>query len=99
MLTGILPGAGGDLGRQQIHDQSVLVGRPYAAIAAQKAGAGAFLATEAVGTVEQAWRKPLETDRHFGQPTAQLIHAPVDHAAADQGLANGGRYRPIGAVR
>ena len=45
--------SGRDLGGQQVHDRAVLVGGPDRAVAAQEAGAGAFLAAEAAGAVEQ----------------------------------------------
>ena len=50
-------------------------------------------------TVEQARREPLEADRHLAQPAAELLHDPVDHAAADQRLADRGPGRPVRAVR
>src|SRR5262244_2977100 len=43
VLAGILAGARRDLGREEIHDRAVLVGRPYRTVAAQEAGAGALL--------------------------------------------------------
>src|SRR4051812_38078656 len=99
MLAGLLAGAGGDLGRQQIHDQPVLVGRPDAAIVPQKTGAGTFLAAEAARAVEESGDKPLEPDRHFLQSASQLFRYAIDHAAADQRLADRGTARPARAVR
>ena len=99
MLAGILAGARRDLGRQKVHDQAVLVGRPYAAVMAQETGAGAFLAAKAARAVKQARDEPLEADRHLTEPLPQLFHYPVDYAAADQRLANRGCGRPVRAMR
>src|SRR5262245_49397454 len=62
MFARILVRTGGDFGRQQVHDGTVLVRRPGLAIQPQKARAGALFATEATRAIEQAWREPLETD-------------------------------------
>ena len=66
---------------------------------AQEARPGTLLAAEAARAVEQARREPLEADRHLAQPAAELLHHPVDHAAADQRLADRGVRRPVRAVR
>ena len=99
VLARVLAGARGDLGRQQVHDRAVLVGRPHGAVAPQEARPGTLLAAEAARAVEQARRKPLEADRHLAQPAAELVHHPVDHAAADQRLADRGLRRPSGTMR
>ena len=43
--------------------------------------------------------EPLEADRHLAEPAAELCHDAVDHAAADQRLADRGVGRPVGPVR
>ena len=45
-LGRVAAGAGGDLQRQQVHDDAVLVGRPHRAVAAQERGARALLAAK-----------------------------------------------------
>jgi hypothetical protein len=65
----------------------------------QETGAGAFFPAKAAGAVKQAWRKPFEPDRNFGKTAAQLVHDPIYHAAADQGLADCSFSGPIGPVR
>src|SRR5947199_10876088 len=90
VLAGILVRAGGDLGRQQIHDRAVLVGRPHGAVVPQEAGASALLAAKAAGAVEQAGHEPLEPDGHLVEPTAELRDDAVDEATADQRLADRG---------
>src|SRR5262245_9272275 len=47
MFARIFVRTGGDFGRQQIHDGTVLVGRPSLAVQPQEARAGALFATEA----------------------------------------------------
>ena len=53
VLARVLAGARGDLRRQQVHDEAVLVGRPDGAVAPQEARPGALLPAEAEGAVEQ----------------------------------------------
>ena len=59
-LRGVLAGLGGDLGGQQVGDQTILVGGPHAAVAAQEAHAGALLAAERDLAAEQRIHEPLE---------------------------------------
>src|SRR4029453_12488352 len=94
VLAGILAGAGGDLGREQIHDRAVLVGRPHRAVVAQEAGPGALLPAEAARAVEQTWHEPLEAHGHLVEAAAELCDDAIDEAAADQRLADGGVRRP-----
>src|SRR5262245_33091768 len=47
VLARVLLRASSNLGRQQVHDRTVLVGRPHAAIVSQKACAGTLLTAEA----------------------------------------------------
>jgi hypothetical protein len=56
-------------------------------------------AAKATGAVKQAGHKPLEPDRHLGEATAELIDHPVDHAAADHGLADSRLRRPVRSMR
>ena len=65
VLARILSGAGGDFGREEAHDETILIGGPDFAVAAQKAGAGAFLAAEAAGSIEKSRREPFEANRYF----------------------------------
>jgi hypothetical protein len=48
----ILARASRDLGRQQIHDRAVFVGRPHGAVVPEEACAGTLLTTEAARSVE-----------------------------------------------
>src|SRR5262249_21026802 len=49
VLPWVLTGTSSDLGRQQVHDRTVLVRGPHGAVMPQKARARAFLSAEAVG--------------------------------------------------
>src|SRR5215469_13094524 len=99
VLAGVFAGASRDLGRQQVHDRTVLVSRPYAAIMAQETGAGAFLAAKAARAVEQPTHEPFEADGYFIKPVPKLLYHPVDHATADQRLADRRMGRPVRAMR
>jgi len=65
MLAWVLAGAHRHLGREQAHDETVLVGRPHGGIAPEEARPGALLAGEATRSVEQDGHEPFETDRHL----------------------------------
>ena len=52
VFSGVLAAAGGDLRRQQVHDQAIFVGSPNGSIAPQEARACAFLAAKAVRAVD-----------------------------------------------
>ena len=93
-----LAGAGGDFRRKQVHDQTVLVGRPHTSVLPQETRAGAFLAAKTARTVEEAVDKPLETHRNFTQRAPERLHDPVDQATADQSLAYHGFVGPLGPV-
>lgn len=54
------------------------------------ASAGAFLAAEATGAIEQAWRKPLEAHWYLPQFAIQASDDAVYETAADQGFADDG---------
>src|SRR5205807_2711160 len=95
VLAWILAGAGGDLGREQVHDRAVLVSGPHRAVVPQEARPRAFLASEAARAVEETRHEPLEAYRHLGQTPAELLHHPIDHAAADQRLAHRGVDGPV----
>src|SRR5262249_42110281 len=99
MLAGILTCASGDFRCEQIHDEAVFVGSPHGAVAPQETGPGAFLASKAVRTVQQAWHKPLESHRHLGQSAAKSLNYFVNHAAAHQCLADCSTPWPLGTVR
>src|SRR5207245_7213117 len=60
VLAGGTPGGCDDLGSEQAEQNAVLVGAPWAAVAAQEGRAGALLAAETDRTVEQARYEPLE---------------------------------------
>src|SRR5208282_3535467 len=88
MFSGILASARGDLRCQQIHDRSILVGRPYGSVKTKKARSSTFFSAETVRTIDQARHKPLETHRHFAELAAELFDDPVNHAAAHQSLSH-----------
>src|SRR6516225_8534280 len=99
MLSRITACAGGDLGRQQTHNQAVFVGCPDAAITAKKAGPRTLLPAETTRTVEQALDEPPEAYRHFQKPMAEPLDDAVDQAARYHRLADHGLQPPIRAVR
>src|SRR6266481_5959324 len=99
MLARILVRTGGDLGRQQVHDGSIFVGRPNSAVLPQKTRPGTLLAAETARAVKQPRNEPLESYGNLGQSAAQLFHHFVNHAAAYQRLADCGMLRPQGAMR
>ncbi len=98
VLAGVLPGDSGDLRGEQAGDQAVLVGGPDPTVTAQERRAGAFLAAESEGTVDQSVHEPLETDRNLDEMSGQPGGDPVDHAGADEGLADRGRGGPAAAM-
>ena len=98
VLTRVFACSGGDLGRQQVHDGAVLVGRPHTPVVPQETGSGTFLAAKANRALEQTRREPLEADRHFAKLSASFLHHTVDHAAADQRLADGDVRGPVGTM-
>ena len=59
-----------------------------AAVMPQEARPGTLLAAEADEPSIQTGHEPLEPHRHFGQAAAELLHDAIDHAAADQRLAD-----------
>src|SRR6185437_6965968 len=98
VLAGILAGARRDLGGEQTHDESVLVGAPDGAVTPQKARTGAFLATEADRSLEQAGREPLEADRHLAQRPLQACNHTIDEPARDECLAYRRGSLPVGTM-
>jgi hypothetical protein len=99
MCARVFAGASRYLSSQQIEDQTVLVGRPYAAVMAQETGASAFFAAKTARAVEQPRYEPLEPDGHLIEPAPKLLYHPIDHTAADQGLTDRGMDRPVRAMR
>ncbi len=95
MVARVLAGTRQDLGGEQVHDRSVLVGRPDLPVAAEEAGAGALLAAEAQRAVEQARDEPLEADGDLAERTTEAGDHPVDQPAADEGLADRHGLRPL----
>ena len=87
-LAGVLAVHRRDLGREQVHDEAVLVGDPDRAVAAQEGGAGALLAGEGAGAREQPVDEPLEADRRLGDAAAETRGDAVDHRAGDERLAD-----------
>ena len=69
------------------------------AVAAQERRARRLLAAERHRPVEQAGHEPLEPDRHLDEAPAERLGDPVDHARADERLADAGVRRPVVAVR
>ena len=98
MFARIFAGAGGDFSGQQVHDQTVLVGRPHSAVAPQEACTCALFSAKTERTVEQPRREPLEAHRGFAQATAKPVHHAIDHATADQGFADRGIRCPALAM-
>src|SRR3546814_132922 len=90
--------ARGEFGGEQRRRHAVLVGGPDRAVAAQEAGARAFLAAQAERTVEQTVGEPLEAHWRLVQLAVEPRGNAVDHAAADHGLAHGGPGAPLRAV-
>src|SRR5262249_14973800 len=88
VFAGILAGAGGNFGRQQVHDWSVFVGRPHRPIEAKKARSGTLFSSEAVRAVHKSRNEPLETYRNFAQIAAKLLDHAVNHAAAYKRFSN-----------
>ena len=99
VLARILARTRGDLGGEEIHDQTVFVGGPDGAVVTEEARPCALLAAEALRSVEQPGDEPLEADRDLEQPAAEFLHDAIDHAAADQRLADRGMGRPPWPVR
>ncbi len=99
VLTGVLPGHSRDLGGEQAGDQTVLVGGPDPAVAAQERRARALLPAESEGGVDQPVHEPLETDRNLDDLTSEPGGDPVNHARTDQGLADRGSAGPAVAMR
>ena len=87
-FAGIAAHARRDLRRQQRRDDAVLVGRPDAAIQADKGSTRALFPAKAQRAVEQAFDEPLETDRHLVELAAELRRDAIDHLAADDRLAD-----------
>src|SRR5689334_18599740 len=99
MFAGVLAGGGGDLGGQEREQGAVLVGGPDCTVALEEARAGGFFAAEADRAVVQAGGEPLEADGDLVEPSAEAGDDAVDQAAADQGFADRGGWRPLRAVR
>src|SRR5262249_57643133 len=98
MHAGIFAGPSDDFRCQQIHNKTILVCGPNRAVPAQETCAGTFLASETKRTIKKPGSKPLETNRHFAKWTCQLLDDEINHAAADQSLANSGPGRPLRAI-
>ena len=90
MDAGILTGACRDFRREQAEDEAVLVRAPDRAVTPQETGAGAFLAAEAAGAVEQARREPFEADGDFPKLAIEAADDAINKAAADQSLPDHG---------
>ncbi len=97
-FVGRRSGLGTDFRRQQAHNQSILVGGPHRAVPPQERSAGAFLAAEREGAVDQPGAEPFEAHGDFHQLAADLADHPVDHGAGDRGLADGAVRAPVGAM-
>ena len=97
-LGRVLAGLGGDLGSQQVGDQTILIGGPHAAVLAQEAHAGALLAAEGDFAAEQRVHEPLEAHRHFDDLRVDRCGHAVDQGRGDQRLAHGCALRPARTV-
>src|SRR6476619_3594639 len=98
MYAGILSGACSDFGGEQTEDEAVFVGAPDRAIVPEETSAGAFLAAEATGAVEEARCKPFEADRHFPKLAIETGNHAIDEATADEGFADDRAIRPLRPV-
>ena len=76
------------LRREQPQQEAVLVGHPRRSVEPQERGAGALLAAEAQGAVEQPAHEVLEADRHLDELPSDVGSHAIDHAAAHDGLAH-----------
>ena len=99
VFPGIFLRAGGDLGVEQIQDESIFVGGPDGSVAAKEACAGALFSSEAVGAIDESRNEPLETYGHLAQFAAKLFHYFVDHAAAYEGFSHGDIRAPLRTMR
>src|SRR5271155_3719746 len=97
-LAWILMHSGGDLDCQQSGDDAVLVGGPHSTVTTQEGGAGALFTHEPELAFEQSVDEVLEAYRNFEELSAQPGGDPIDHAAADDRLANGDLLAPLGAM-
>src|SRR5215469_15865200 len=98
MLTWVAAGTRGDLGRKEVGNNSVFVGGPHGSVAPQKCRPRTLLAAKADAAIDQPLDKPLESHRHLDQPALQAGRYPVDHAAADNSLADSHRLGPLRTV-
>src|SRR5262247_3267048 len=98
MLARVLAGARRDFRREQAENKSVLVRAPGGAVPTQEAGAGTFLAAETARAIEQSWSEEFEAHRNFEKLSAQFSDDAIDQTAADHGLADRGRRRPLRAM-
>src|SRR5215831_15139134 len=98
MFTRILAGPGGDLRSQEVRRQPVFVCRPDRAIAPEEGRSRTLLAAEADRAIDESFHEPLEAHRNFDQPSLRACCYAIDHAAADEGLADSDRGRPRRAV-
>src|SRR5262245_18096953 len=97
-FTRITDRSGRHLSGQEIHYDTVLIGRPDAAVTPNKRGTGTLLAAEAQRYFEQSINEPLEANRCLKQPAPQPRRYSIDHAAAHQGLSDArarGPSRPV----
>src|SRR5262245_33782356 len=99
MLPWILARAGGNFRSQQVRNKAIFIGCPDGSIATQKCCARALFATKTERAVNQSFDEPLKAHGDFNEPPAKFLHHSVDHAAADDSLADRDRLRPLGAVR
>ncbi len=97
-LARVATGTRGHFRSQQGRNQTVLVSGPDRTVAAQERGAGAFFTAKTQRALEQPLSEVFEADRHFVQATAQALGHPIDHAAADHGLADRCIGTPLGTV-
>src|SRR5262249_39071814 len=72
MLTRLASRPGGDLRRQQVGHEPVLIRGPNRAVAAQKGRPRALLAAEPERPIDEPINEPFEAHRHLDQPPTQV---------------------------
>src|SRR6516165_2734126 len=88
VLTGVATRACGYLGGEQVGNQPVFVRGPHGAVTPQETRPRTFLAAKTDRAIEESLDEPLESDRNLDEPPAQMCSHAIDHAAADDRLAD-----------
>ena len=89
---------GSDFRRQQRSDDAVLVRAPHGTVATQEGRAGALLTRKAEMPLQKTIDKVLEAYGNFVKRSVEPGGNPIDHAAADRGLAHRNIFAPLGTM-